>query len=110
MAEQDGRIVGSNFLDERNPIAGLGPITVDPAAQDKSIGHRLMNDAHQRAAQQKFLGVRLVQSAFHNRSLSLYAKLGYDVREPLACMQGAISTHAIAGYIDRPATESDLDD
>ena len=110
VAEQNGRIVGSNFLDERNPIAGLGPITVDPAVQNKSIGRHLMDDAHQRAAQQKFLGVRLVQAAFHNRSLSLYAKLGYDVREPLACMQGPVSTQAIAGYTVRPATESDLDD
>jgi hypothetical protein len=32
--------------------------------------------------------VRLVQAAFHNRSLSLYTKLGFEVREPLACMQG----------------------
>ncbi len=30
IAEIDGRIVGSNFLDERNTIAGVGPITVDP--------------------------------------------------------------------------------
>ena len=27
VAELDGRIVGSNFLDERNPISGVGPIT-----------------------------------------------------------------------------------
>jgi hypothetical protein len=30
VAEMDGRIVGSNFLDERSTIAGLGPITVTP--------------------------------------------------------------------------------
>ena len=34
VAEADGRIVGSNFMDERGPIAGIGPITVDPAAQN----------------------------------------------------------------------------
>jgi hypothetical protein len=28
VAELDDRVVGSNFLDERNSIAGLGPITV----------------------------------------------------------------------------------
>jgi hypothetical protein len=33
VAEADGRIVGSNFLDERGPITGVGPITVDPEAQ-----------------------------------------------------------------------------
>jgi hypothetical protein len=32
VAESDGRVVGSNFLDERSTIAGLGPITVDPGA------------------------------------------------------------------------------
>ncbi|MBV8683183.1 MAG: hypothetical protein JO111_09940, partial [Caulobacteraceae bacterium] len=27
VAEADGRIIGSNFLDERNPISAVGPIT-----------------------------------------------------------------------------------
>ena len=30
VAEKNGRIVGSNFLDERGAIRGVGPITVDP--------------------------------------------------------------------------------
>jgi hypothetical protein len=34
VAESDGKVVGSNFLDERSPIAGIGPITVDPASQN----------------------------------------------------------------------------
>jgi GNAT superfamily N-acetyltransferase len=88
IAEIDGRIVGSNFLDERNAIAGVGPITVDPTVQNRAIGRRLMDAVHQRAAEKKFTGVRLIQAGFHTRSLSLYAKLGYDVREHLACMQG----------------------
>ena len=33
-AEDDGRILGSNFLDERSMICGLGPITVDADSQD----------------------------------------------------------------------------
>src|ERR1700682_1686761 len=41
VAEQDGKVVGSNFLDERGPIAGVGPITVDPALQNGTIGRRL---------------------------------------------------------------------
>src|ERR1051326_4477008 len=51
VAEWEGRVVGSNFLDERSPIAGVGPITVDPNAQNKSIGRRLMEDVHRRAAE-----------------------------------------------------------
>ena len=108
VAELDGRVVGSNFLDERNSIAGLGPITVDPTVQNKAIGRRLMEDAHQRVAQKNFPGVRLVQAAYHGRSLSLYAKLGYDVREPLACMQGSPLNTTVTNYTVRAATEADV--
>ncbi len=38
VAELDGRVVGSNFLDERNPIAGIGPITVDRADNRRPCG------------------------------------------------------------------------
>ena len=108
VAEIDGRIVGSNFLDERNTIAGVGPITVDSAAQNKSVGRRLMEAAHARAAERKFAGVRLVQGGYHMRSLSLYTKLGYDVREPLVCMQGNDLRVEIPDLLVRAATEADL--
>ena len=109
VAEIDGRIVGSNFLDERNFIAGLGPITVDPTVQDRAVGRRLMESAHERAASKNFAGVRLIQAGFHTRSLSLYAKLGYDVREHLACMQGKPLNVSIEGHMVRLATESDIE-
>src|SRR5215467_2010705 len=38
VAELDGRVVGSNFLDERSTVAGIGPITVDPAVQNRAVG------------------------------------------------------------------------
>jgi GNAT superfamily N-acetyltransferase len=109
VAELDGRVVGSNFLDERTAIAGVGPLTVDPAAQNRAIGRRLMEHLHERAAQKRFPGVRLIQAGFHTRSLSLYTKLGYDVCEPLACMQGPAVNVTIAGYTVRTAKQSDLE-
>jgi predicted N-acetyltransferase YhbS len=109
VAEIDGRIVGSNFLDERNAIAGVGPITVDPAVQNRAIGRRLMDAVHKRATERNFAGVRLIQSGFHTRSLSLYAKLGYDVREHLACMQGNTVGISIAGHVVRPAAQADME-
>jgi hypothetical protein len=62
----------------------------------------------ERAAQRHFPGVRLVQTAYHNRSLSLYAKLGFTIREPLAGMQGTPIRATISGYAVRQATEGDL--
>lgn len=108
VAEQDGKIVGSNCLDERTPIAGVGPITIDPHTQNRSVGRQLMRAVMTRAEERKFAGIRLVQAAFHNRSLSLYAKLGFVVREPLACMQGPAIQKMLPSYQVRPAQQSDL--
>lgn len=109
VAEIDGQIVGSNFLDERNGIAGVGPITVDPTVQNRAIGRRLMEAVHERAAEKSSAGVRLIQAGFHVRSLSLYTKLGYDVREHLACMQGKPPGVSIEGHLVRQAAEADLE-
>lgn len=108
VAEQDGKIIGSNCLDERTPIAGVGPITVDASAQNRAAGRALMQAVLTRAAERKFAGVRLVQAAFHNRSLSLYAKLGFVVREPLSCMQGPAMKKMLPGYSVRTAVAEDL--
>jgi GNAT superfamily N-acetyltransferase len=108
VAEQNGKLVGSNCLDERAAIAGVGPITVDAAIQNRTVGRQLMDAVMARAAERKSVGMRLVQVAYHNRSLSLYAKLGFVVREPLSCMQGAPIRRSFPGYRIRSAQTEDL--
>ena len=108
VAEQDGVIVGSNFVDERGVIAGIGPITVAPTVQNQSIGRRLMVAVLERETERRAAGVRLLQSAYHNRSLCLYTKLGFDSREPCSKMEGPRLGIRVPGYEVRPATEADL--
>lgn len=107
VAEGDGRILGSSFLDERSTISAIGPVSVDPTAQNHNVGRVLMAAMLDRAAEQKAPGVRLVQISYHNRSLSLYAKLGFDVREALGAMYGPPLGLTMAGYDVRPATIDD---
>lgn len=107
VAEADGRVVGSNFLDERAAIAGVGPITVDPGVEIPGIGRRLMEAVMERAAEQRSAGVRLVQTAYNTRSLALYATLGFQVRETLACVQGPPLGLRIEGFAVRPAGPAD---
>jgi GNAT superfamily N-acetyltransferase len=109
VAEIEGRIVGSNVLDERSIIAGVGPITIDPDAQNLGVGRKLMQAVIDRANERGAAGMRLVQAAFHNRSLSLYASLGFDIREPLACVQGRPRERTVPGCDVRPAQATDLD-
>ena len=109
VAELNGRIVGSNCLDERSPVVGLGPITVEPGGQNHGVGRRLMEVVLDRSRERKVPSVRLLQSAFHNRSLSLYSRLGFDAREPMSVMQGPPLRSSINGCTVRAATPRDLD-
>jgi GNAT superfamily N-acetyltransferase len=108
VAEHDGRIVGSNCLDERSLIRGIGPITIDPNVQNLGVGRKLMQAAMDRANEQGAAGVRLVQAAFHNRSLSLYTSLGFGIREPLSCLQGQTLQRSVPGCTVRPAKSDDV--
>ena len=59
VAEKDGRTVGSVFLWPDGPVAGIGPVTVDPEVQNER-GDALGME-----------GQRLVQAAFHGRPMAL---------------------------------------
>jgi GNAT superfamily N-acetyltransferase len=108
VAEENGQIVGSNFLWVNGFIGGVGPITVDPTCQNAAVGRKLMEQVLHRAEELKLAGVRLVQAAYHNRSLALYTKLGFDVQEPLSVIQGAALSIRFPGYHVRPANEADM--
>jgi GNAT superfamily N-acetyltransferase len=110
VAERDGRVIGSIFMDERAVVSAIGPITVDPGEQNSGVGKALMQVALNRAARRGAMGVRLVQLAFNNRSLSLYAKLGFDVRGSYAAMFGSPIRQKMPGYDVRPATAADIPD
>jgi predicted N-acetyltransferase YhbS len=107
VAERDGHIVGSNFLDERGPIRGLGPITVDPHAQGAGLGRRLMEAALERG--RDAAGMRLLQDSFNVGSLALYASLGFEVKEPCAVMSGTPRSGPVAGVEIRALEERDLE-
>ena len=104
----DSAVVGSVFVHDRWPIASIGPITVDPADQNRGVGRLLMQDVMAWAEGRGFPSVRLVQAAYHNRSLSLYATLGFDAVEPLSAMQGPPIQRGVAARRVRAATEADI--
>jgi predicted N-acetyltransferase YhbS len=107
VAEVDGRVVGSNGLDERAIIRGVGPITIDPGVQNMGVGRLLMQAVMDRVRDRGAAGSRLVQAAFHNRSFSLYTSFGFDVREPLSCLQGQTRERSVPGCQVRAATPAD---
>jgi GNAT superfamily N-acetyltransferase len=108
VADRGEEVLGSAFVDERTVIAGIGPVTIDPAEQDVGVGRALMEAVLQHERDRGAVGVRLVQTAYHYRSLALYTKLGFVVREPLSVIQGTPPVLSVPGLGVRPARERDL--
>jgi predicted N-acetyltransferase YhbS len=109
MAKRGGDILGSALQDERGTIVGIGPVSVDPRIRDGRVGRVLMEALLQRCRERDVAGVRLVQTAYNYRSLSLYAKLGFAVREPLSVFQGSTHAAGVPGTTVRPAIPDDVD-
>ncbi len=106
-AEDGGRIVGSIFVSHRSSVGGISVITVDPEAQDRAVGRRLMHHGMDLLRRKGRARQQLVQAAYHNRSLSLYAKLGFVATEMLSVMAGSPPKATVAGRTVRKATEAD---
>ncbi|HYY57289.1 MAG TPA: GNAT family N-acetyltransferase [Pyrinomonadaceae bacterium] len=107
VAESDGRIIGSNYLWEYDRIRAVGPITVNPSVQSKGAGRKLMEAVIERG--QASNGIRLVQDSFNMASLSLYAGLGFDVKEPLVCIEGELKGDVPSDVEVRPIKEEDFE-
>ncbi len=110
VAERNGEIIGSNFLDERAEIVGLGPITVRRQAQNEGVGRLLLADALERSDRRRVPGIRLVQAAYHGRSMALYLKHGFEIREPLAVMRGPLTRIEVPDHHVRAVEAADLEE
>src|SRR5207248_28356 len=112
VAEEDDRIVGVGWVHPRGAVATLGPLAVDPGAQGRGIGRRLLERAVELAGK-GLPQVRLVQESFNAVSLGLYLPAGYamgigfegvahlgsaaaDDAEVLLCLAGTVASELAA--------------
>ncbi len=98
---------GSNFINMWSEVAGIGPISVDLAAQGEGIGRKLMGDVIAAAREQGHDMVRLCQDSFNMQSLALYTSMGFDTKEPLVYLELSSDGQPDPGF--RPATSADFD-
>ncbi len=107
VAEADGRVVASAFMNEKRPIRAVGPVSVHPDFQNRGIGRKLMDMLLDRANDAP--SVRLTQDAFNTGSLALYTSLGFNTVEYLALIQGKFKSQAPSDLKFRPVFKTDFD-
>ncbi|MGZ3622565.1 MAG: GNAT family N-acetyltransferase [Ktedonobacteraceae bacterium] len=83
--DKNGKIVGCNYLDERDSVCSVGPLSVDPQSQSMGIGRRLMEAIMERGEGRN---VRLLTDGYNTTSIPLYASLGFEIKEPLYLLEG----------------------
>lgn len=109
VAARNGDPIGSIWVSRRSPVAGISAVTVKPDAQDGGVGRALMGHAMSHLEEQGHTRTRLVQAAYHNRSLCLYAKLGFVATDMLSHMSGGPVNADVPGRAVRQATEEDVE-
>jgi GNAT superfamily N-acetyltransferase len=107
VAEEEDRIVGSIFVSRRSRVGGISVITIDPKAQNRAVGRRLMQRGMEFLEEHGHTRQQLVQAGYHNRSLCLYAKLGFIATEMLSTMTGKPIKANIPGRTIRQASNGD---
>ncbi len=88
LLKEGDRLLACNFGDERDEVVGVGPVAVAVDQQGRGFGRRVMESLLERADERGFPSIRLIQSAYNMQSFSLYHKLGFNVTEALALVQG----------------------
>ena len=96
VAEINGQIVGSNCMDERSVIGGIGPISIAPTAQNRSIGRLLMRAVMNRAADSWLCGNTTASSGIPQPLTLAVCQAGF-------CCARADRTHAGSTDPAKPA-------
>ncbi|MEG4215927.1 GNAT family N-acetyltransferase [Microcoleus sp. Pol14C6] len=106
VAENSDAVVGCGFMDERNQIRGIGPVSVDRTFQGRGTGREIMKALLEHG--HDAVGIRLVHESFNMASLSLYASLGFEVKEPFVLMEGKFRSQPQNGFEVRPMASEDV--
>lgn len=108
IAEKDGEVIGVAFMDERNPIRAIGPVAVRTDSQSTGTGRKLMEALLARG--RDAVGMRLCQESYNLAALSLYAKLGFEVKEAFILTKGRLQSPPDPTVKVRPLRELDLEE
>jgi len=109
VAENDGAVLGSIFVSHRSSVGGISVITVDPQAQNHRVGRQLMEAGMTLLRERGHQRQQLIQASYHNRSLCLYAKLGFEASDMLSNMSGEPISARIEGRTVRAADSEDIE-
>ncbi len=109
-AVQDGQVVGSAWLRLDDDVAAFEDVNTAPSKQGNGVARAIMAQGLEDADRLGYKKIRLTQSAHNSTALSLYASLGFEVKETFAEMKATPgqAPEVLPAFEVRPMTEADL--
>jgi GNAT superfamily N-acetyltransferase len=110
-AENDGRLVGSNFIADWGSVGFFGPLTVRPDLWEQGIASRLMDATMQLFADRGLTHTGLFTFPQSAKHLGLYQKFGYSPQHltPVVAKPVAVAPALPAGWCTLSAAGMDRD-
>ena len=87
----DGEVAGSTWLRLSDEVVAFEDVTVATDMQGKGIARPLMQHGLKTASEMGYERIRLTQSGHNSKALSLYASLGFQVKESFAGLSATAS-------------------
>mmetsp|Transcript_33449 Transcript_33449/g.54253 ORF Transcript_33449/g.54253 Transcript_33449/m.54253 type:complete len:309 (-) Transcript_33449:112-1038(-) len=107
---EQGKIVGSAFVNCIDGVAYVGPVTVHPTYQGYGVGRKLMQALMDHDSVSHHTSVCLTQEAHNISSFSLYASFGFIHRDTTLRLTGKLlSPYRMEGIEIRPMGPEDIE-
>jgi predicted N-acetyltransferase YhbS len=107
VAEAEGQMAGTVFLDERAVVRGIGWLAVEPSFQGRHIGRLMLNEVIERSLTSP--GMRTVVGAESSNAIGLLTSLRFEVKEPVALIRGRLKDAPPAAVRVRAMTNEDIE-
>lgn len=107
--DENGKIVGSNCIEMRDEVAGIGPISVATGSANDGVGKLLMQAVMQAAEKKGKKVVRLHQICPNVKSYSLYLSCGFDPLVTCGHYEGVCTASAPEGFTFADLAEEHVD-
>ncbi|MFI6096384.1 thioester reductase domain-containing protein [Lentzea sp. NPDC051213] len=109
--DDDGAVLGSNFVLPGDEVATWGPLSVDPLAQGRGVARRLMAATIEAIEATGRKSAHVVQTAANLPVYRLYTSAGCAASDELAVLRGRIHDPvALEGFTVRPLEVADIDE
>ncbi|WP_309895719.1 GNAT family N-acetyltransferase [Archangium sp.] len=109
VAESEGKVVGTILLDERDSVAGMMGLAVDPSATGVGLAAIQLQRHMMSRCKERGVSMRGMVATYHHGGYAMDRRFGFVLRDLILWMEGPPLKREVPGHPVRPATREDIE-